>query len=220
VTVEKVSADDPGLADGSVDRILVVDTWQDLPRRAQYAAALNRALRPGGFIVVVDFTAESPVGPTTAARPAPAAVIAELQAGGFSARTVAESLPLQFVVVGQKPAASGTTRRPAPSPRQRALVDVISAHADQARFTRGVNAQTLATLEKTLEPTDDPELRALLYHDDPIVTRMAASVFSARGDEGLAILREVAVDPALSANNRTIVDDVIWTANARPKRRR
>src|SRR3982750_4241557 len=72
VTVQKVVADDPGLADGSVDRLLVVNTWHHLPHRAQYAAAMNRALRPGGFVVVVDFTAESPEGPPAPARLSPA----------------------------------------------------------------------------------------------------------------------------------------------------
>jgi predicted methyltransferase len=215
VTVRQVAANDPGLADGSVDRLLVIDTWHHLPARAQYAAAMNRALRPGGFIVVVDFTADSPEGPPARARVSPATVIAELEAGGFSARTVAESLPLQYVVIGQKRGAS--SGRPTPTSRQRALVQVIEANADRARFTRGVNTDTVRTLEKALEPTDDPELRALLYHDDAIVTRTAASVFAARGDRGLALLREVTVDAALPASNRAVVDDVIWTANARPK---
>lgn len=215
VTVQKVAADDPGLPEGSVDRLLVVNTWHHLPRGAHYAAAMNRALRPGGFVVVVDFTAESPEGPPAHDRLSPATVIAELQAGGFSARTVVESLPLQYVVLGQKRGASASEGRPAPTARQRTLVDVINANADHARFTRGVNTYTLETLRKALEPTDDPELRALLYHDDPIVTRTVASIFAARGDRGLAVLREVAVEAALPANSRTVVDDVIWTANAR-----
>jgi predicted methyltransferase len=213
VAVENVAANDPGLADGSVDRVLVVDSWHRLRQRAQYAAAMNRALRPGGFVVVVDFTAESPEGPPAPARLSPATVIAELQAGGFSARTVAESLPLQYVVIGQKQVAS--RGRPALTARQRALVDVIKGNADKARFTGGVNTYTVKTLEKALEPNDDPELRALLYHGDTVVARTAASVFAARGDRGLAVLREVAVDGALPADNRSVVDDVIWTANAR-----
>lgn len=215
VTVRKVAPTDPGLADGSVDRLLVVNTWHHLPQRAQYAAAMNRALRPGGFVVVVDFTAESPEGPPAHARLSPESVIAELQAGGFSARTVPESLPLQYVVIGQKQVAS--KGRPPTTARQRALVDIIHANADQARFTRGVNTHSVEALKKALAPTDDPELRALLYHDDAIVTRTAASVFAARDDRGLAVLREVAVDPALPANDRSVIDDVIWTANARPK---
>ena len=118
-------------------------------------------------------------------------------------------------MIGQKQVAS--KGRPAPTARQRALVDIINANAGRAHFTRGVNTYTVETLEKALAPTDDPELRALLYHDDTIVTRTAASVFAARGDRGLAVLREVAVDAALPVNNRSVVEDVIWTANARPK---
>ncbi|MES1205938.1 MAG: methyltransferase domain-containing protein [Pseudomonadota bacterium] len=213
VTVERLPARDPGLADGSVDRLLVINSWQQLPDRARYAAALNRALRPGGFVAVVDFTAESPKGPPARARVSPAAVVADLQAGGFSARTVPESLPLQYVVIGQKPAAS--TGRPAPTARQQALVDLIRSNADRARFTGGVNTYTVDTLQTALAPTDDPELRALLFHDDPVVTRTAAFAFAARGDRGLAVLREVGVDVDLPASNRAIVDDVIWTANAR-----
>jgi ubiquinone/menaquinone biosynthesis C-methylase UbiE len=214
VTVQQVAAAEPGLADNSVDRVLIVNTWHHVPRRAQYAAALNRALRPGGFVVVVDFTAESPQGPPAHARLTPGTVITELQTAGLGARMVAESLPLQYVVIGQKQGAAG---RPAPTPRQRALADIIKANADKARFTGGVNTSTIATLQKALQPTDDPELRALLYHDDPIVSRTAASVFAARDDRGLAVLREVAADPALPPGNRTIVDDVVWRANARPK---
>jgi len=113
VTVQQVAATEPGLADNSVDRVLIVNTWHHVPRRAQYAAALNRALRPGGFVVVVDFTAESPEGAPAHARLSPATVIAELQTGGLSARSVAESLPLQYVVIGQK---QGAADRPAPTP--------------------------------------------------------------------------------------------------------
>jgi ubiquinone/menaquinone biosynthesis C-methylase UbiE len=215
VTVQKVSPADPGLPDNSVDRVLIVNTWHHVPQRAQYAAALNRALRPGGFVVVVDFTAESPEGPPAHARLSPGTVIAELQTGGLSARAVAESLPLQYVVIGQKQGTS--TGRPAPTPRQRALVDVIKANADQARFTGGVNTHSVEALQKALQPADDPELRALLYHDDPIVVRTAASVFAARGDRGLAILREASAEPSLPQSNRTIVDDVVWLGNARPR---
>jgi ubiquinone/menaquinone biosynthesis C-methylase UbiE len=116
VTVQLVKGNDPGLAEHSVDRLLVVNTWHHIPQRAQYSAAMNRALRPGGFVLVVDFTAESPQGPPAHARLSTATVIAELQAGGLVARVVPESLPHQYVVVGQKPGASparpATTAQP------------------------------------------------------------------------------------------------------------
>ena len=217
VSVQQVGATDPGQPDNSVDRVLIVNTWHHVPQRARYAAALNRALRPGGFVLIVDFTADSPEGPPAHARLAPATVIGELQTGGLSARTVAESLPLQYAVIGQKRGTSAG--RPAPTPRQRALADIAKGNADKARFTGGVNTATVEALQKALQPGDDQELRALLYHDDPIVSRTAASVFAARGDRGLAVLREVAADPTLPPSNRTILEDVNWRANARPKSR-
>jgi predicted methyltransferase len=103
VTAQKVPPNDPSLPEGSVDRVLIVDTWHHVPDRAKYSAALNRALRPGGFVAIVDFTAESPEGPPARHRLTPASVIAELQAAGFSANTVGESLPYQYVVIGHKP---------------------------------------------------------------------------------------------------------------------
>jgi predicted methyltransferase len=218
VTVQRVRADDPALGEGSVDRILVVDTWHHVPERAKYAAALNRALRPGGFVLIVDFTAESPEGPPAKARLSPATVIADLEAGGFSARTISESLPIQYAVVGQKRGAS--LGHPAPTARQQALVDVIHANAGHAQFTRGVNTFTVEALQKATTPTDDPELLALLWRDDAVVVRTAASVFAARGDQGLALLRQASVDMALPPDNRPVVEDVIWTANARRKRLR
>src|SRR3569623_2032539 len=216
VTVQKVAANDPGLPEGSVDRVLIGNTWHHVPQRAQYAAALNRALRPGGFVVVVDFTAESPEGPPAQHRLSPTTVIDEHQKGGLSARVVPESLPLQYVVIGQKQGAA--KGRPAPTPRQKELAELIVANADKARFTRGVNTATVETLQKALQPADDAELRALLYHEDPVVTRTAASVFAARGDRDLAQEGEAAVEPGLPPGNRAVIDDVVWTANARPKR--
>jgi len=215
VVVQKVAPDDPGLGEASVDRVLLVNTWHHLPARPAYAAALNRALRGGGFVVIVDFTAASPEGPPAAARLSPATVIDELEAGGLSARAIPESLPLQYVVIGQK---RGPSRgRPPSTPRQRTLVEAIRARAEAARFTRGVNTSTIEALGASLGPSDEPELRALLFHEDPVVVRTAASAIAARGDAGLGLLREVSVDPALPANDRALLEEVVWAANARPK---
>jgi ubiquinone/menaquinone biosynthesis C-methylase UbiE len=91
--------DDPGLSDASVDRVLVVNTWHHIADRASYAARLHRALRPGGFVLVVDFTPEAAHGPPPEMRLTPEAVIAELAAGGLDAvEVVDESLPDQYVV--------------------------------------------------------------------------------------------------------------------------
>ncbi len=102
VEARQVAVDDPGLAEASVDRILIVDTWHHIPSREAYATQLARALRPGGEVVIVDFTADSPGGPPTHERLAPATVIGELAAAGLDATTVSETLPRQYVVVGRR----------------------------------------------------------------------------------------------------------------------
>jgi cyclopropane fatty-acyl-phospholipid synthase-like methyltransferase len=92
------ATDDPGLADASVDRILIVNTWHHISDRAAYAAKLQRALRPGGFVLVVDFTLEAEHGPPPEMRLAPEAVIEELGQGGLRASVADEALPDQYVV--------------------------------------------------------------------------------------------------------------------------
>ncbi len=98
-----VAPDDPGLEPGSVDRILIVDTWHHVADREAYAARLREALRPGGYVLVVDFTPESPHGPPPAMRLSADAVVAELERGGFEARAVEEGLPYQYVVRASVP---------------------------------------------------------------------------------------------------------------------
>lgn len=92
------ATDDPGLEEASVDRILIVNTWHHISDREAYAAKLQRALRPGGFVLVVDFTREAEHGPPPEMRLSPEAVIAELEAGGLDGSLASESLPDQYVV--------------------------------------------------------------------------------------------------------------------------
>jgi len=98
-----VAADDPNLSAGSVDRILIVDTWHHIDDRGAYAAKLARALRPTGFVLIVDFTRESDLGPPAKHRLAPNQVAKELETGGLRAEIVSETLPKQYAVRGAKP---------------------------------------------------------------------------------------------------------------------
>jgi ubiquinone/menaquinone biosynthesis C-methylase UbiE len=95
-------ADDPRLPAGSVDRVLVVDTWHHVTARAAFAKKLAAALRPGGFLAVVDFTMESDRGPGRSQRVAPDVVLSELTAAGLRAEIAKEELPEQWVVIGRK----------------------------------------------------------------------------------------------------------------------
>lgn len=93
-------ADDPQLAAGSVDRILVADVWHHVDGRVDYARKLAAALRPGGTITIVDFKLDATRGPPAKFRLAPASVIAELEAVGLVAK-VAFELADQYVITAR-----------------------------------------------------------------------------------------------------------------------
>ena len=101
VVARQIPSDDPRLADGSVGRILIVNTWHHIDGRASYSAKLLRALAPDGRIYIVDFTKDSPSGPPPEHRLEPDEVIAELEAGGLKAEQIEETLPRQYIVVAR-----------------------------------------------------------------------------------------------------------------------
>lgn len=92
------AADDPKLAPGTLDRILIVDTWHHIADRVAYGKKLAAALKPGGFVVVVDFTLETDKGPPKQHRLAPAIVIDELTKAGLSAAQIDAGLPDQYTI--------------------------------------------------------------------------------------------------------------------------
>lgn len=102
VEARQVAFDDPGLAPGSVDVVVTVDTWHHVDGRGAYARKVAAGLAAGGRFVVVDFTRESPEGPPAAHRITPESVVEELVGAGLDARVVEETLPYQYVVVGTK----------------------------------------------------------------------------------------------------------------------
>lgn len=102
VEARVVQLDDPQLPAGAVDRVIVVNTWHHIPDREAYAAKLAAGLKPGGMVFIVDFTMDSEHGPPKHHRLEPAAVVAELTAGGLDAEVVDnENLSEQYVVVGR-----------------------------------------------------------------------------------------------------------------------
>lgn len=99
----QVERDDPGLDDGSVDHILMVNTWHHIEDRVGYAEKMLADLKPGGTFVDVDYTMETDKGPPQKIRLTPEEVVEELESAGFEATVAEESLPNQYVVVGTKP---------------------------------------------------------------------------------------------------------------------
>ncbi len=104
VTAAKAAYDDPKLAAASVDRILIVDTWHHIAGREAYSVKLREALKPGGFVAIVDFTLEATHGPPKEHRLTPDQVKKELESAGLTGEIAAETLPDQYVVLGRKPA--------------------------------------------------------------------------------------------------------------------
>ncbi len=100
VSPRLVSAEDPSLAPGSVDRVLVVNTWHHLTDRIAYAQKVLEALRPGGRVLIIDFDQDSPEGPPLEMRLSPSTVSSELESAGFAAELLKESLPYQYAIAG------------------------------------------------------------------------------------------------------------------------
>ena len=96
------TADDPRLAPGSVDRILVVDVWHHIAERASYAKHLAAALRPGGQIAIVDFTQEAAHGPPREHRLLPETIVGDLRSAGLDAEVAPTRLPDQFIAIGTR----------------------------------------------------------------------------------------------------------------------
>jgi ubiquinone/menaquinone biosynthesis C-methylase UbiE len=97
-------ADDPGLPEGSVDRILIVDTWHHIDDRVRYAGKLARALAPGGEVVVVDFReGDLPVGPPAGHKLSETHVRGEFAKAGWSLVRSSDALPYQYVLAFRPP---------------------------------------------------------------------------------------------------------------------
>jgi len=99
VKATQVAEDDPALPEGSVDRVLIVNTWHHISKRPSYAAKLAKALKPTGSLLIVDFTHESDIGPPQQHRLTPQQVSEELQLAGLAAEIIeSEQLPKQYLV--------------------------------------------------------------------------------------------------------------------------
>ncbi len=99
------TADDPKLADASVDTIFFCDVLHHIENRPAYYKKLARALRPGGRIVDIDFYKDrpTPFGPPESMRLATETVERELSAAGFRRTRSIDILPYQYFVIFQRP---------------------------------------------------------------------------------------------------------------------
>jgi predicted methyltransferase len=100
VTAVAGAPNDPRLPE-KADLIILVDVYHHVGDRERYFRQLQKSLKPGGRIAVIDFRMDSPVGPPQSARIAPERVKDELKRAGYALAQEHAFLPNQYFLVFQ-----------------------------------------------------------------------------------------------------------------------
>ena len=87
-----------------VDLILIVDTYHHIEARPAYFTKLAGSLKPGGRLVIIDFTRASKMGPEAAEKIPADRVQAELKDAGYTLTNAPAFLPEQFFLIFQRSA--------------------------------------------------------------------------------------------------------------------
>ena len=95
------SADNPRLPAGSIDLVLIVDTVHHIDDRINYLRRLQRVLKPGGRVAVIDFKKQPdiPVGPPLEHKLARAQVVEEFTGAGYRLVREPDILPYQYFLI-------------------------------------------------------------------------------------------------------------------------
>lgn len=103
--IRKATATDPKLKDNEVDIVLLVNTYSYIKNRVTYFTKLQKAIRKGGTVLVIDFKKkETPFGPKVQERVAIEDVEQELaQAGYLIILKDESSLEYQYILKAVKP---------------------------------------------------------------------------------------------------------------------
>jgi SAM-dependent methyltransferase len=98
LTVVAAKPNDPGIP-SAVDLVILVDTYHHVPDRERYFKNLQKSLKPGGRLAIIDFTLDSPVGPPKRARISADTVKKELARAGYALAEEHAFLPNQYFLV-------------------------------------------------------------------------------------------------------------------------
>jgi cyclopropane fatty-acyl-phospholipid synthase-like methyltransferase len=82
-----------------VDLVVLVDVYHHIDNREGYFRKLRGSIKPGGRIAIIDFRADSPMGPPKNARIAPERVKAELRKAGYALTEEHAFLPHQYFLI-------------------------------------------------------------------------------------------------------------------------
>jgi len=96
---------DPGLPSHALDLVLTVNTWHRIGNRIPMREAVQRALKPGGRFVVVDWhQGEIAIAPTVDRRLPREELIEEMIADGWTVTTDSRMLKYQYFLIFTPPA--------------------------------------------------------------------------------------------------------------------
>jgi predicted methyltransferase len=84
---------------GRADLVLLVDVYHHIEDRERYFRDLQKSLKPGGRVAVIDFRMDSPVGPPRSARIEEQQVRSEMQRAGYGLAQQHAFLPNQYFLV-------------------------------------------------------------------------------------------------------------------------
>ena len=102
---------DPNLPDGAVDVSLLVDSYHEFAYPREMLAAVYRATRPGGRIVLVEYRAEDPNVPIRELhKMTEGQARREVEAAGFRFVENRDDLPQQHFLVFERPRGDGASR--------------------------------------------------------------------------------------------------------------
>lgn len=94
-----VAPDNPLLPPSAVDVVFICNTWHHINDRLEYLRKLQRALKPAGRVVIVDFQKrELPVGPPVEHKLSRDEVVAELAEAGWALKAESDKLPYQYAL--------------------------------------------------------------------------------------------------------------------------
>ena len=103
IEVRKVPYDNPGLASGEADIILLVNTYHHIEDRVNYFKKALEGLTDQGKVMIVDFKKDAEIGPPRHHKLAAEVALKEIKQVGFSeVEYDDESLPYQYIITAIK----------------------------------------------------------------------------------------------------------------------
>jgi SAM-dependent methyltransferase len=100
VTLVQGTVDDPKMPPASVDLELMIDVYHELSQPQAMLRHLREALKPGGRLVLLEYSKEDPTVPINPEhKMSVAEVKMELEAEGFTLSKVDEALPRQHILI-------------------------------------------------------------------------------------------------------------------------